>query len=404
MGSPGPLAPPRCPRYLSLDLWRGVACLLVVLHHAPMYSRFWYEGAQIPEDSRGNIASWFVSVTSILWLGVPIFFVISGYCIAATADATRRRPRPLGTYFMRRFRRIYPPYWFSIVLLLIFTGVIDRCLVQPLWSDSNWGIPRPSDLNAWQWVGNLTLTERWRAHIIGGPPQYFHGMSWTLCYEEQFYAVVGFMLALAPRRFFLAAWVVTAACTATMLLVPWSRIDGFFFDGHWLAFAAGILVYYRVNYADRLGKWLVNGALVAGTLLYGRTFFPVHQPHANLGETIFVALAFALLLSLLHPWDRHLASARLLRPLMFCGTICYSLYLIHWPVVKGVAHAVHLLGLRSDTEIVLVTVPLGVAASVAVSWLFYVLVEKRFLNPPQSQKGEPPGLSRRDQPAGSPGK
>ncbi len=388
MGSPGPLAPPRCPRYQSLDLWRGVACLLVVLHHAPMYSRFWYEGGQVPEDCRGDVASRVVAATSVLWLGVPIFFVISGYCIAATADATRRRPRPLGTYFLRRFRRIYPPYWASVVLLLVLTGVIDHCLAQPLWSDSNWGIPRPSELNVWQWLGNLTLTERWRAHVGGGPPQYFHGMSWTLCYEEQFYAVVGLLLALAPRRFFLAAWTATAAATAAMLLLPWPRIAGFFFDGHWLAFAAGILVYYRVNYAGRLGRWAVTGALLAGTLLYGYAFFPVRQPHANLGETIFVALAFALLLSLLHAGDRRLASARPLRPLMFCGTICYSLYLIHWPVVKGVAHAVYLVGLRSDTAIVLVTVPLSVTASVAISWLFYALVEKRFLNAPQSQKGE----------------
>jgi peptidoglycan/LPS O-acetylase OafA/YrhL len=384
MGRLPPLAAPRCPRYLSLDLWRGVACLSVVVYHTTFYSRFWSEGERIPDDCRGDIASWVVAATSLLWIGVPIFFVVSGYCISATADATRRRGHPLWTYFLRRFRRIYPPYWASLLLLLVLTAVIDRYLVPGLWCDEHYGCVRPDSLNAWQWLGNLTLSESWRWHVAGGPPQLFHVLAWTLCYEEQFYAVVGLLLAVAARRFFLAAAVATVLALAVGAFVrPGSRISGFFFDGHWMAFAAGILVYYRVNYAGRRGIWAINGVLLAGALLYGY-FFPLQSPHARLGELNFVALAFALVLSLLHPWDARLAAARPLRPIIFCGTICYSLYLIHWPVVKAIGHAAYWLGLRSDTAIVLVALPLGVAASVAVSWLFYRVVEKRFLNPPQS--------------------
>jgi peptidoglycan/LPS O-acetylase OafA/YrhL len=385
MGRPLLLTPPRCPRYASLDLWRGVACLFVLLHHATMYSRFWLEGEHIPADSRGDLASQIVAVTSVLWLGVPMFFVISGYCISATADATRRRGHPLTVYFIRRFRRIYPPYWAALLLIVLVTGVMDRYLLPGLWTDDFFGIPRPETLNAWQWLGNLTLTEKWRWHLVGGPPQMFHGLAWSLCYEEQFYAVVGLLLAFAPQRFFLGAALATVVTMAVSFLVPWAKTQGFFFDGHWLGFAAGILLYYRINYAGRLGGWALTGILLAGVLLYGWYFFPVRGPHANLGEANFVSLAFALLLALLHPWDGRLAAAPLFRPLMFCGTMCYSLYLIHWPVAKGTAHGLYMLGVRTDTGIVLVTIPLSIAVSVAASWLFYRLVEKRFLNPAQTR-------------------
>ena len=42
-----------------------------------------------------------------------LFFVISGYCIAAACDASARRRTPLTDYFWRRFRRIFPPFWCS---------------------------------------------------------------------------------------------------------------------------------------------------------------------------------------------------------------------------------------------------------------------------------------------------
>src|SRR4051794_16431273 len=100
------LAKPACPRYYSLDTWRGVACLLVVLYHSAFY-----EGFQLADYQASD---WLAQMLSRFigngWAGVTIFFVISGYCITATVDATRRKPTPLKNYFLRRVKRIYPPY------------------------------------------------------------------------------------------------------------------------------------------------------------------------------------------------------------------------------------------------------------------------------------------------------
>jgi len=241
------LPAPRSPRYYSLDLWRGVACLLVVLHHATIYAPS-YRLAERGEAIPPAVASWFVAATTRLWVGVPLFFVISGYCISATADATRRRPRALATYFARRFRRIYPPYWVLLGLLCVLVLVCEA-LVPGLLADDYAGIPPPGRLSAGQWLGNLTLTESWRHHLGGGRIGYLNAMAWTLCYEEQFYAVVGLLLALAPRRFFLGAAAVTALTAATALLV---RVNAYFTKAK-----SGVSMAFRPASAQQLvGKQL----------------------------------------------------------------------------------------------------------------------------------------------------
>jgi peptidoglycan/LPS O-acetylase OafA/YrhL len=392
--APAPLAAPRSPRYQSLDLWRGVACLLVVFHHATIYAPA-YRQAEHGDAVSADPASWLVAATTRFWVGVPLFFVISGYCISATADSTRRRPRALATYFARRVRRIYPPYWILLGLLVLFVVALEG-LVPALLADDYAGIPKPAWLGAGPWFGNLTLTESWRHHVGGSPLRYFNGMAWTLCYEEQFYAVVGLVLALVPRRFFLGAAAVTALTVALCTLVAdRTPLDGFFFDGYWVHFAAGIVVYYRVNYAAGWRAWAANLLLVAGLVWFARGSLPGFHAHSSVPEGGVIACGFALALSLLHPWDGWLASARLSRPLLFCGQICYSLYLVHWPVCKALAHGLYLLGVRGDTATALVTLPVCVAASVALAWAFFRLCESRFLNTrPASRAKSPDRLDR----------
>src|SRR5205823_5087004 len=100
------------------------------------------------------------------------------------------------------------------------------------------------------WVGNFTLTEGWRPRLAGGPEHFLLRNTWTLGYEEQFYALAGVLLLIAPRRFFTLAGVLTAGTLLARLIFRARGIDtsGFFFDGLWLPFAAGLLVYQCVNY------------------------------------------------------------------------------------------------------------------------------------------------------------
>jgi peptidoglycan/LPS O-acetylase OafA/YrhL len=311
----------------------------------------------------------------MLWIGVPLFFVISGYCIAATADRTRLRGSSLTSYFARRFRRIYPPLWIAIVLSVLFFVVVDVMMLPGLLSHEPWAQLRPWWFSPWQWFGNITLTETWRHYVVGGPRGHFPGQAWTLCYEEQFYAVVGLLLLL-PRHFFRGATIVTGLTLVTLWVAQraaWN-IEGFFFDGNWLMFAAGILVYYTSNYGRRRHQQASVVILLASALLSG--YLPVR------GSA--VAFSFAAALVVLKPFDRSLVSLAAIRPITVCGEMCYSLYLVHQYPVRAISAGLARGGAESGLATLLVTVPLCVLAAVGVGWLFHLHVERRFLNAPST--------------------
>jgi exopolysaccharide production protein ExoZ len=93
--------------YLTLDAWRGFAALWVVMVHSCA-----------PVIGTGGDSPWLAHqplYAFSAWgqLGVSLFFVISGYCIASAAVTALRKPRPLIHFLRSRVRRIYPPYFFA---------------------------------------------------------------------------------------------------------------------------------------------------------------------------------------------------------------------------------------------------------------------------------------------------
>src|SRR5436305_34020 len=134
---------------------------------------------------------------------------------------------------------------------------------------------------------------------------------------------MGLLLFVAPRKIFAGSVVVAAGTLAACLgsLVFGVPIDGFFFDGAWLLFAAGVLVYYRINYATGGRVWLINATFLAGIAYALMTPAKLLEPEKNVEQTLLAAFTFALVISLIHPFDGRLMSARWLRPLSFCGVM-----------------------------------------------------------------------------------
>lgn len=376
---------PRCPRYRSLDFWRGAACLMIVVFHATFYADTPALRQRLATGAAG-LADWAMAVSFKLSIGVPIFFVISGYCISATADSTRRKASPVRLYFWRRLRRIFPPFWIFLAIAAVGVGITERFIYPGLFYDDVHGYSAPGSLSPVQWLGNITLTETWRHHLFGPPMRLFLQHAWTLCYEEQFYAVVGLILLISPRRYFPLVGAITAAIflleATPERFVPalrdFRRIHsyGFFFDGYWLYFAAGIGVYYAINYATRAAWWAVVAVLAVGFAwgIYTRS------------DSRMVSFAYGIALLALHPWDAPLAAGRWSRPVSWCGTMCYSLYLVHWPVTKAVSHALALAGIVTPAQTLAITVPACIAASILAAWPFHLLVERRFLNRPSTAR------------------
>jgi peptidoglycan/LPS O-acetylase OafA/YrhL len=323
-------------------------------------------------------------------VGVPIFFVVSGYCIAATAESVRRGRVSPARYFLRRFRRIFPPFWAVLALTAGLAAAAAACGRPTLVSDERDPIPHPASLTACQWLGNITLTETWRVRLTPDPYQLQFGPAWTLCYEEQFYAVCGLLLVIAPRRFYAGAAAVTLSTLAVVAyhrLRPDTAVEGFFFDGRWLLFASGVFVFYRVSRGTAAGaRWvvpvLVSAVLAVLVLRYGVLPRAGTWSQRDRAFEYLVGFAFALLLALAHPWDGALVALRAVRPFLFCGQMCYSLYLVHWPVTKLLSHVLELAGVRGAWPTLLVTIPACLTVSVVLARGFYWAVERRFLNPP----------------------
>jgi peptidoglycan/LPS O-acetylase OafA/YrhL len=190
------------------------------------------------------------------------------------------------------------------------------------------------------------------------------------------------MLLIAPKRLYAAAGLVSLAVVAIMVLSKklGISVEGTFLDGRWLLFAAGILVFYAVHKAgDGVRAGICVGLAGAAALLLASGGVP-WAIHLNNNLERFTALLFALVLIVLYRRDKQLSTQRWMRPLTWCGTMCYSLYLTHALVTKAIGHAAFEMGYTGAWQTLGVVLPLSLAISLPVGWGFYLLVERRFLN------------------------
>lgn len=372
--------PPLCsnPRYRLLDAWRGVACLMVIAHHA---------GSALQKSDVGDsYGRWLIR--AILYrgnLGVTIFFVISGYCIAASADACRRKGLSPWKFLARRVRRIYPPYWISIAVILVLVVGLDLAGLNWLHEGPHAvGFDSPDKLTVGQWIANLTLTETLRPHFGGPDRNIFTVVAWSLCFEEQFYLICFLVLLFAPGRLFRALAVVTVVCLAILITADAThnhyRLFGVF-PALWHDFAVGVAVFFRLNLAaTRRGRLTLDAlllAMLAASLWAG-------------DEDALTSSAFGLLLISLRRWDDVAVQQRWLAPLLACGHRSYSIYLAHLPAVVVGALGLYALGLTSWAARLYILIPVVSVLGVAAGWIFFELVEVHFLNPPLERRPQVP--------------
>ena len=112
----------RSTRYQALDAWRGIVCLIVVLEHAAVC--LWQETA-----ARSNLERWFreAVVNGLsLNLGAPLFFVISGYCIASSLESSRSKGVTPLDFWRDGSGGSSRPYWVSVGLIALIVIALER--------------------------------------------------------------------------------------------------------------------------------------------------------------------------------------------------------------------------------------------------------------------------------------
>ena len=324
---PAPFPAPLYPaRYGIVDAFRGCAALAVVLAHL-----------QIGEDtSSGGTVNLHRAAFPFGYEAVLIFFVISGYCIAASAQNCLQRGFAFRDFMWRRIRRIYPPYLCAIAFWALSRYIKYRV-------GGEWTLDR----SATDWLQNITLTQ-WISLLWdpinnpAGNPKLFVAAFWSLCYEEQFYIVMAGLLALSSR---FPKVVLHGSIALAIAGIAWGAVFptqkyGIFIE-YWAAFATGLLAYHRLCTVESLIVrrvidfslllLTVASALIAwGLQIDWGPRTPSNDAFVLSWSSLTVASAMALVLIVLRPLDvRYLAFRPLSIPLMGLAAISYSLYLTH---------------------------------------------------------------------------
>lgn len=352
--------------YHALDAWRGLASLWVVLYHASLSLPVLLEGR--------------ASFVPGLWLqggylGVPLFFVISGYCIANAAVSAARRDKSAKAFFLARLRRIYPPY-IAVLLLSVAVSLL------PLHADS---FPVLSQKPLF-FLASLTVTQ------VPLHQPLVQAVFWTLNFEVAFYVLVGALLFLPPhlrttRIVLNALHVITLSAAALLVFLPrppWFPLN------FWTQFGLGALAFDILRHPHlrfpRFALALTGAGIVGFALMhsYGNGFVS-GAPPMRIG--FLVSLGFALLLIMLYRWDKQAAGLPIIRLFAWLGGFSYSLYLVHPLAIGAVLYAARALKLPAQSALFCL---IGeVAVSLICAWLFFVCCERPFLPVRKPQTNRP---------------
>lgn len=362
-----PLPTPRPAfRFQSLDVMRGIAAVWVFLFHY-----YFTEG----------VVRHFPRLHNLFKAGdraVPMFFVISGFCLALSARTALKRQETPGRLLARRAWRIYPPFWCSI----LFTVAI---LELAAFAAPHSGAAAPLEsYSAWDWFKIATLTRYFdqSAGIFFGRFGAINGAYWTLAVEFQFYVIVCAAM-FTGRHFYRTLLGITAVSLVIYSYEPWyfTCAECGLCLSHWPWFSLGLAVFWlyeRDWNPDRLfGRhWQrVTTMLVAAILA---TIIILGMKSIAIERLVFAGLCAAGIWCML-PLEREL-SRRFsgdnfaVKGLLALGAASYSIYLIHNPagfVVRGALKSLlHLEGIGQDIAVVTITTGAG--------YLFYRCCEEPF--------------------------
>jgi len=190
-------------RIPELDGLRGLAVLLILIAH-------YVVGSFTPDDE--SILSVSVRfIFSLAWSGVDLFFVLSGFLIGGILIDQRGEENYFKTFYLRRICRIFPLYFFWLILFVILFVLVSPHFHQ------KWVLPLFDLQGIPQWLfffflQNFHMAESW----LFGPT--WLGGTWSLAIEEQFYVLMPLIIWLMPARKLLHLLVLL------ILLVPMFRI------------------------------------------------------------------------------------------------------------------------------------------------------------------------------------
>ena len=371
-------------RFQSIDALRGIAALGVVFYHALSQT-----GNVVPD----NFMRWPVQglqfISSFGYIGVFLFFVISGFCIHLQWAKSQANGQPqtirFGSFWKRRFRRLYPPYLIAFALFLLMAALSTGINVTHFF--------------VYDVVMHVLMLHNLDPHTCYS----INGVFWTLAIEEQLYLAYFLLLFLRKRW----GW------TTTLLICGAARVGWFFLShaiwvmtgtgvpvpeaaaSHWFTWALGAIAVEAAFGLVKLPQWCRNfwlGAVAIVLASTTSTLLPTIQkdtlPHDlawMLMHPLWGLGFFILVNRVVHAEQRSLSSlreprvfarmaGRLVAALAFVGVFSYSLYLMHELVIMESWWFV-----SPNLPPILNTLFVVVPATIAFAWVFYRFCEKPYM-------------------------
>jgi peptidoglycan/LPS O-acetylase OafA/YrhL len=356
----------------GLDGLRAIAILLVVPHNFNLML------------TSGGVAYLFVVALHRGWIGVQLFFVLSGFLITGILLDARDAPDYYRSFFVRRVLRIFPLYYATLLVLFVLLPAVGLL-------PSSFRRDPMVELSCWAYFSN------WYApfHPIEGSVSHF----WSLASEEQFYLLWPFVIhrrsAGWVMRLCLGIAVASLLLRIVMLLTGApvqaiyqflvTRMDALALGG---AAAAAFRVPVVASWVSNRRRFLLGASvvsLVAGAAI-SRGYYFTSLVTQSIGYT-FLAVAFALLVVAAAAAD-HLGQGGWLRvlrwtPLRRVAKYSYAMYVLSVPLHFLVGEpALSALGLAPrDSGIVgFAYIVVGTALSYLAAVASFHLIEVHFLN------------------------
>lgn len=297
------------PHYPALDGLRGAAIILVVLLHNFRFVDYFHFG----------------------WLGVDLFFVLSGFLITENLLYSLDKPYFLRNFYIRRLLRIFPLYYLLLVICLFILPSINKNIDMSYYTGNQ----------LWLWA----FLQNWLFIFKSpyGDQSLLH--TWSLAVEEQFYLLWPLIILLVrkPRNLIIIATLVLALLVTTRMLMWFYKTDHFAYASFYtftridgLCIGCIIALFMKIN-----KTWISDNMwiLVVLTSLLNFAFYFLDIQYGN--SLPYFAFAgyttFPLLFGLL-AYEAVVGKTRIIQLLFansvmkFFGKISYALYLFHWPI------------------------------------------------------------------------
>lgn len=302
-----------------LDLFRGIAILVVFLFHA-MHAA--YEFTELPwkglfRDFQALHSPLLLYPLTYGPMGVAMFFVVSGFCIHLSH--ARSSTQSWGDFSRKRFFRIYPPYLLAVVVF------------YSMWPFRTFSLSSPG-MQRQLWTHLLEV------HNLNGETFYgINGSFWSIAVEIQLYMIYPIMLFLVWKfgwRYGLLlvaiAELTIRLCQSFGIALPDAIIGSPF--AFWFSWSIGAFLAHRfiARKPSPLSALRFDVLLVVALLL---PFFRPTQPFLFVATALLTGVAIEKLAYGIWQIPREKYLTQFIRHLSFLGVISYSFYLIHQPIL-----------------------------------------------------------------------